>query len=61
MILSLEQNKKVFELNPIGIEDVRWHNDSGCERLEIVISDRNMFWLQVKPEICIEQTVREKA
>jgi hypothetical protein len=43
----------VYELNAMGVEDVRCHNDKGRESLEIIISSRDSIWLRVKPTISI--------
>ena len=45
----------VYELNAVGVEDVRYHNDKGRESVEIVISIRDSMWLRIKPNISITQ------
>ena len=45
----------VYELNAMGILDVRHHNDKGRESLELLISSQHSVWLRLKPGISINQ------
>jgi len=47
----------LYELNALGVDDVRYHNQAGREVLEIVLSRRERLWLRVKPAIAITQEV----
>ena len=41
----------LYELAATGLKDVRYHNDSGRETLEISVSDGDTLWLKVAPSI----------
>lgn len=45
--------KLLYELNAVGVEDIKYHNDKGRESLEIKVSSRDSVWLRIKPEISI--------
>ena len=43
----------LYELNAVGIEDVKYHDDKGRESLEIMVFARESVWLRIKPQISI--------
>jgi len=43
----------LYELNAVGVEDVKYHNDSGRETLEVIISQQDKLWLCIFPNIQI--------
>ena len=45
----------VYELNAMGILDVRHHGDKGRESLEVLISPQHSVWLRLKSGISIRQ------
>lgn len=49
----------LYELNAIGVEDVKLHNDGGRESLEILVSQRESIWIRTKPAISISQSISE--
>jgi hypothetical protein len=53
------QNKPVFELNAMGVSDVRYIKEKGKERLSILITERAEISLQVRPSIEISQRFEE--
>ena len=44
-----------YEFNAMGIEDVRVHNDKGCESLEMTLAGTSSLWILLKPSISIRQ------
>jgi len=50
----------LYELNAVGVEDVRYHNDSGRETIEVVISQRDKLWLRILPKIQIGHEAKER-
>ena len=44
-----------YELNAMGVEDVKLHNDKGREWLEVIISKRQAIRLRIAPEISISE------
>jgi hypothetical protein len=55
--IILRRGERVtYELNAMGIEDVRYH-DEGGEALAFVISARDTLWLRLKPEIALRHDV----
>lgn len=49
----------LYELNAVGVEDLKYHNDSGRESLEVIISVNDTLWLRIDPSICIGQQTSE--
>lgn len=49
----------LYELNAVGIEDVKYHDDKGRESLEIIVSSRDSVWLRIKPQISIAHSATE--
>ncbi len=47
----------VYELNAMGVEDVRYHNDKGRESIEVIVSERDSIWLRTKPQVSINHSV----
>jgi hypothetical protein len=54
-IILKSNGAQLYELNAVGIEDLKFHNDKGRESLEIILSARDSVWLRVKPQISISQ------
>ncbi len=50
----------LYELNAVGVDDVKYHNDSGRETLEIVINDQDRFWLHLRPSLYISHEAKER-
>lgn len=60
--LTVGKNGRViYEFNGTGVHDVRYHNDSGRETLEVQISEHDRLWLKIKPSIHIEHKSRERS
>jgi hypothetical protein len=51
----------LYELNVMGVQDVRLHNDKGRECLEVIISTRQSIWLGIAPEISVTESVEGPA
>ncbi|WOB06864.1 hypothetical protein [Piscinibacter gummiphilus] len=49
----------LYELNAVGVEDLKYHNDSGKESLEVIISAKDKLWLRIDPSICIGHQTSE--
>lgn len=54
-------NDTLYELNAVGVEDIKYHNDSGRESLEVVFNSRDRFLLRLKPTIAFLHEARERA
>jgi len=48
----------VYELNAVGVVDVRYRQGQGAETLEVELTERDVIVLRVKPHITLEQRVR---
>jgi hypothetical protein len=46
-----------YELNAMGIEDVRYLKDASGEALEILLTSRDSLLLRLAPVVCITQRV----
>jgi hypothetical protein len=51
----------LYELNAMGIEDVRVHNDKGREWLEVVVSQRQSIRRGIAPEISLTERLDDPA
>ena len=51
----------LYELNAMGVQDVRLHNDKGREWLEVIISPRQSIRLRIAPEISVSEKVDDPA
>ena len=61
MRLILKQNENIlYELNAMGVNDVKVHEDKGHEVLEIVVHERESIFLKIKPSISLNQKIDEK-
>jgi hypothetical protein len=49
--------EKIYELNAVGVEDVKYHKDGVQEALEIVVTQRDSLWLRIWPNINIAHHV----
>ena len=47
----------VYELNALSVEDVRYVNELGRERLEVQLGPRELLTIRVKPTIHIDHRV----
>lgn len=47
----------LYELNAMGVQDVRLHNDKGREWLEVIVSPRQSIRLRIAPEISVAESV----
>src|SRR5436190_9967813 len=54
ILLKLEDTL-AYELNAVGVEDIRYHNDKGRESVEIIVSAVDSIWLRIRPNISITQ------
>jgi hypothetical protein len=50
----------LYELNATGVKDVRYHNDSGLETLEVVISSLDTICIRLKPNVSIRHTAKDQ-
>ena len=51
----------LYELNAMGVQDVRLHNDKDREWLEVIISPRQSLRLRIAPEISVAESVDDPA
>lgn len=58
-IILTSDGVPLYELNAVGIEDVKYHNDKGRESLEIMLTARDSVWLRVKPHISIAHSLSD--
>jgi hypothetical protein len=49
----------MYELNAMGVEDVKLHNDKGCESLEAIVSERQSIWLRTSPAVSINESITD--
>ncbi|MDF2626855.1 MAG: hypothetical protein K0R39_686 [Symbiobacteriaceae bacterium] len=56
-LLLMLRGQKIFEVNAVGVDDVRYHKRNGCESLEVVLTDQVALWLRLSPRIQIDQTM----
>lgn len=47
----------VFELNAMGVEDVRVRSEKGRPSLEVMVTPTHSPWLSLKPQIMLRQSV----
>lgn len=50
----------LYELNAVGIDDLKYHNDKNHEVLEIVLNERDRLWLVLQPDITIRHQATER-
>ncbi len=58
-ILSLN-GRTLYELNAIGVNDVRYEKDSSGELLEVMVSSRESLTLRLRPEVSIDHHVADR-
>ena len=58
-LIFKNNEETLYELNAVGVDDVKYHNDGGRETLEIVIKGSNRLWLHLKPAISVAQVLKE--
>lgn len=56
-IRLLWQNRAIFELNAVDVDDVRVLGERRRRVLEVHLSTGNIVWLHVKPSITLHQKV----
>ncbi|WP_172205386.1 hypothetical protein [Niveibacterium sp. COAC-50] len=49
----------LYELNAMGVADVRYHNEGNRELLEIELGNHDQLWVRLKPAIGICHEARE--
>jgi len=49
----------IYELNAVGVEDVKYHKDGVRETVEVAITVSNRLWLRIWPSISITQEARD--
>ena len=54
------ENRVLYELISIGVEDVVFHESPDREVLEIRLTERNRLFLQLRPQIEITQQLSER-
>jgi len=59
-IVCKSGSQALYELNAVGVDDVKYHNDSGRETLEVAISSHDRVWLRIDPLICVMHDVGER-
>jgi hypothetical protein len=59
LILSIN-GSKLYELNAVGVNDVRSEKDASGELLEIIISSRDSLTLRLRPEVSIDHHVADR-
>jgi hypothetical protein len=50
-------DQTLYELNAVGVDDVKYENRLGTEALEIVLSPRERIRLKVRSQIAIDHRV----
>ena len=50
----------LYDLNAVGVEDVKYHNENGRETLEVVITPEDRLWLRVIPNIYVSHEATER-
>lgn len=51
----------VYELNAMGIQDVKVHREKGRESLEIILAARDSLWIRLRPEVSIDHHIGERS
>lgn len=51
----------LYEINAVSVDDVRYHNDSGRETIEIVLSEQSKIWLSLAPSVSIHQSFSDRS
>jgi hypothetical protein len=58
LILSL-RGSTLYELNAVGVNDVRYEKDGSGELLEVIVSSRESLTLRLRPEVSIDHHVAD--
>ena len=58
MILKRD-GQSLYELNAMGILDLRYFNERGSESLKLDLTERETLWIRVKPKIEFQHQLRE--
>jgi hypothetical protein len=58
LILSLN-GSRLYELNAVGVNDVRYEKDGSGELLEVIISSRESLTLRLRPAVSIDHHVAD--
>ena len=59
LILSRAEDR-LYELNAMRVQDVKYHNDGGRESLSIVVNEHEHLLLRLKPTIAILHEAKPK-
>lgn len=59
-IILLNRGIRLYELNAMGVKDVRYRNENGTEELEVLINDVETLMLRLKPHIELMHKVAER-
>jgi len=58
-IIVSSGSETMYELNAVGVEDVKYHKDGVRETLEVVVTPRDRVWLRLWPHINIAHQVAD--
>jgi len=60
-IILKQADAAIYELNAVGVEDVRYHNDGGREALEVIIAPHDRLWISLKPHVFLGHEAKEQS
>ncbi|HWU71051.1 MAG TPA: hypothetical protein VN017_06825 [Pseudoxanthomonas sp.] len=49
----------IYSFTALSVKDVRYHKDGDLETLEIVVSDQDSIWFQLRPNLLVTQRAGE--
>ena len=58
-ILSLN-DRVLYELNAVGVDDVRYAKDGSGEILEVIVSSRESLTIRLRPDVSIDHHVADR-
>jgi hypothetical protein len=58
-ILSLN-GRVLYELNAVGVDDVRYEKDGSGELLEVMVSSRESLTIRLRPKVSIDHRIAER-
>jgi hypothetical protein len=50
----------VYELNAVGIQDIKYHREKGRKSLEVILAAQDSLWIRLSPEVSIHHNVAER-
>ena len=59
-LILMHRGTRLYELNAMGVKDVRYRNENKVEELQIEISDLESLSLQLKPHIELVHQITER-